>query len=78
MSLLSKVYSGYYLYPFSCSCFGISFGSPTEFEKKRALEIERELEKKEKIKSREKYLFTFQKSRDIKETVRRRDMGECI
>jgi len=47
-----------------------------EFEKKRAREIERELEKKEKIKLRKNVCLYFEKQRDIKETVRRRDIGE--
>ena len=63
---------------FSCSCFGISSGSPKEFEKKRAREIERELEKKDKIKSRENVCLLFEKQRGIKERVRRRDIGEWI
>ena len=74
--LLNKVYSDFCLYPFSCLYFGISFGSLKEFEKKRAREIERELEKKEKIKLRKNVCLYFEKQRDIKETVRRRDIGE--
>ena len=51
---------------------------PERIREKKAREIERELEKKEKTKLRKKNYLLFEKQRDIKETVRRRDIGEWI
>ena len=62
--LLNKVYSSFCLYSFSCSCFGISSDSLKEFEKKRAREIERELEKKEKLNHVKMFVY-FSKSKEI-------------
>ena len=64
MYLLNKVYRGFYLYSFSYLCFGISSGSPKEFEK-RKLEKSKESSRRKRKSNHVKMFVYFSKSKKI-------------